>query len=530
MAIFLRGYGNKNYRSLGNEGVHLSELKDINVIIGQNNGGKTNILRSLQIWESSRRGNPIVPQATDHFQNDSNNQIEFQFEAEDVNEVFTGLLKTTDKMPFVRYKLVSENQYEIIDSFVRYVDQDALREFCNGMYSTSSSDQMQNIKSVESRPEFSGLFSLPEIIFIEEARVQATPRLIRDKLEPIWSHGAANSSMRPIKKALREFIEQGMESQIEIQFEPGGESFSIATSDDELVTFESLGSGFRQIFNLALTIASTSNSIVLIDEPELNMHPSLLRRLMKLIFSNNTNQYIISTHSNVLLDAQHEKSVYRISGGQYSTVMKCDNVDDSRDLLNDLGVRASEILQSNGIIWVEGPSDRTYIKKWLELNSSESEEGLDYSFQYYGGKLLAHYSIDSDIDDFINILDINRNAYIVMDSDWKDNSREWKLEDLAERKRKIIDVCEQKNIPYWVTAGTEIENYISNEIWSQYSGSAVEIQKYDNVASSVPKYKIKAKESHKVAELINDDDYKNNVELSEKIKELDKIITNWNQQ
>lgn len=31
------------------------------------------------------------------------------------------------------------------------------------------------------------------------------------------------------------------------------------------------------------------------------------------------------------------------------------------DALDDLGVKASDLLQANGIIWVEGPSDRAYI-------------------------------------------------------------------------------------------------------------------------------------------------------------------------
>ena len=36
---------------------------------------------------------------------------------------------------------------------------------------------------------------------------------------------------------------------------------------------------------------------------------------------------------------------------------------DNYDVLDDLGAKASDIFQSNGIIWVEGPSDRIYIKK-----------------------------------------------------------------------------------------------------------------------------------------------------------------------
>lgn len=35
-------------------------------------------------------------------------------------------------------------------------------------------------------------------------------------------------------------------------------------------------------------------------------------------------------------------------------------------LLDDLGFKASDLLQSNCVIWVEGPSDRIYIKKMAQ--------------------------------------------------------------------------------------------------------------------------------------------------------------------
>jgi hypothetical protein len=56
------------------------------------------------------------------------------------------------------------------------------------------------------------------------------------------------------------------------------------------------------------------------------------------------------------------------------------------DVLSDLDVRASDLFQSNGIIWVEGPSDRVYIKKWLEIKDPSTIENLHYQFAYYGGK------------------------------------------------------------------------------------------------------------------------------------------------
>lgn len=530
MAIFLTGYGNKNFRSFGEEGVLFDGLSDINVIIGQNNGGKTNVLRTLEIWESSRRGTPVAVKATDHYENDDHNQIEFEFVVpREMLGILDSLIDETNPRSFVRYKLIGNNQYEVIDSFVRRANESKLRYYCNTHHHSSSSQKSQNVIRIEGQQAFRELLDgLPPVVYLSEKRVQAVPRIFRDRLSPVWNHGAANRVMVPIKKALRDFIEEGFESKIEIQFEQDSESFTIEMND-ELVTFESLGSGFQQVFDVALTIASARDSIVLIDEPELNMHPNLLRRLMKLIFANSSNQYIICTHSSILLDAAYPKSTYQITGGKYSIAQKCETLDDTRGLLDDLGVKASDILQANGIIWVEGPSDRTYINHWLLLSNCKAQEGLDYTFQYYGGKLLAHYDIDSDIEDFVNILDINRNAFIVMDSDWKNNSKDWKDSDLAPRKQKIIEACKSKNIPYWVTKGCEIENYISDKNWTEYEGRAISLSSTENIGSKSSKYKIKAKAAHDVINNIGEDDFRANEELANHIAEISKTISHWNE-
>ena len=44
----IQGFGIKNYRSFNEKGVTLDKLKKINVIIGKNNCGKSNVLRFLQ--------------------------------------------------------------------------------------------------------------------------------------------------------------------------------------------------------------------------------------------------------------------------------------------------------------------------------------------------------------------------------------------------------------------------------------------------------------------------------------------------
>jgi hypothetical protein len=86
--------------------------------------------------------------------------------------------------------------------------------------------------------------------------------------------------------------------------------------------------------------------------------------------------------------------------------------------LGDLGYRAADILQSNCVIWVERPSDRLYIRRWIELIDESLVENLHYSIMFYGGKLLNHLAISDDaVSEFIKLRLLNRHSGIVMDSD-----------------------------------------------------------------------------------------------------------------
>jgi hypothetical protein len=44
------------------------------------------------------------------------------------------------------------------------------------------------------------------------------------------------------------------------------------------------------------------------------------------------------------------------------------------------------------VIWVEGPSDRIYIRHWLKLADAHLTEEVHFSIMFYGGKLLSHLS------------------------------------------------------------------------------------------------------------------------------------------
>ena len=174
---------------------------------------------------------------------------------------------------------------------------------------------------------------------------------------------------------------------------------------------------------------------------------------------------MISTHSPAFINAMNSSEQVQVfhlrlengatTGGPIS--------EDTEALtaLNDLGVKASDILQSNCVIWVEGPSDRIYVKRWLELVSPSLIEGRDYSIMFYGGRLLSHLNAERDgvPDELIPILRINQNAIVVMDSDRKSDR-----DVINETKQRIQKECECNGGICWVTDGREIENYLSENV------------------------------------------------------------------
>src|SRR5262249_52750116 len=127
-------------------------------------------------------------------------------------------------------------------------------------------------------------------------------------------------------------------------------------------------------------------------------------------------------------------------------------------ILDDLDIRASDILQSNGIIWVEGPSDRIFFNKWIELwSDNKFREGAHYQCLIYGGKLLKHLRGDDPEAEAeaVSVLRLNRNATIVIDSD-----RASETDGLNATKQRILAEFAKSNLLAWVTAGREVENYI----------------------------------------------------------------------
>lgn len=286
------------------------------------------------------------------------------------------------------------------------------------------------------------------------------------------------------------------------------------------------------------------NHIFAFEELENSLHPALLRKLNDYIYKKaveNNFIYFLTTHSSVLIDQfskQNDAQIIHLT--QQNGITTCTTAKtyfENNGILDDLDVRASDLLQANGIIWVEGPSDRIYLNKWIDLWSNGSlKEGSQYQIIFYGGRLLSHLSADvpEDVDASISILNTNRNALIVIDSD-KNNLGD----SINSTKTRIQDEFTSFGGKCWITQGKEIENYtpskIVDELWGQQESTQVgEFESFFDYLNNIvddegTKYKRKKPLlAEKLAPYMTVDNLKNILDLDEKMNLVCEAITEWN--
>ncbi|MCA9445385.1 MAG: AAA family ATPase, partial [Candidatus Omnitrophica bacterium] len=242
-----------------------------------------------------------------------------------------------------------------------------------------------------------------------------------------------------------------------------------------LIPLSRSGSGLKTVILTLLNLLvvpkidneSKSNYVFAFEELENNLHPSLLRRLFQFLEEYAVKEkatIFLTTHSSVALDlfgmSGNAQIIHVTHDGESAKAQTVSAHFEHIGVISELGAKPSDLLQANGIIWVEGPSDCIYLNRWIDiLSDGNIQEGRDYQCAFYGGSLLARTQFTSPENaekELVNLFRVNPNIVVVCDGD-----RPKKGARVKDRVRRIR--AEVKRIPgshIWVTGAREIENYL----------------------------------------------------------------------
>lgn len=489
----ITGFAFRGYRSFpSNTTAVLFPLRKLNLIAGQNNTGKSNILRILAdaYGEGERSATPWdrpLGDAEHDFARTELHQVDAVLGWEGIADLpaWHDYFRSFLQLPGIALEGYGSGVVNLGVSPSAKVDRDYLRkladkvgrndlartlsrEFKNEAGGQPGDDAFRVLCWIaDKRPYSPSAHTVGGVRSISndsEKEPDLNGLSIKRRLLELQNPSTDRLQDKEIFADVQDFVRAVLDdSTITIDI-PHDLSTIHVTQGGRTLPIENIGTGVHEVVIIAAAATITRNSILCIEEPEVHLHPILQRKLLRYLESSTTNQYFIATHSAHMLDSELG-SIFHVSRADgASSVRFAGNARDRAAVCADLGYRPSDLVQTNAVVWVEGPSDRIYLKHWIErLAPDQFIEGTHYSIMFYGGGLLNSLSpLDAEeVEEFISLRNLNRYMAVVIDSDKK--SRNGTIN--ASKKRVIEGLqSDLETSVAWVTDGYTIENYVPEDV------------------------------------------------------------------
>jgi len=217
------------------------------------------------------------------------------------------------------------------------------------------------------------------------------------------------------------------------------------------VPLQFCGTGVEQLLVLAAAVlTSVVDRIFLIDEPHAFLHPDAERSLIGFMNTHRQHQYIVATHSGVLLNAYPLNHVRLLTMEAAGT--RVADVSTATDVLQAVGVTAADLWSTRCVIWLEGPSE-TSVVGYLIDNDEELREASLRLAAMPDAVRSASRSVKTAqaIVDFCEaivkaILPVKVEAFFIFDADEKPDDLKNRIAGVTGGRARFLEVRELENL------------------------------------------------------------------------------------
>ncbi|MBR1170417.1 ATP-dependent nuclease [Bradyrhizobium liaoningense] len=233
-----------------------------------------------------------------------------------------------------------------------------------------------------------------------------------------------------------------------------------------------LGSGLSQFIVVLANAAIRRPSLILIDEPELNLHPRLQLDFLTALGSYATDGVWFSTHSLGLARSAAERvySIQRVSDGN-SLVTLLEGTPRGAEFLGELSFSTQRELGADQILLVEGPTE---VKVIQQLLRRIRKDHLVVLMSMHG-----HLPDAVELDE---ILRITPRVAALIDSE-KDSAQA----ELEPKRRFFAEMFEAKSLRVHVLERRATENYFTDNAVKQVFGESFRaLGPYEKLKDATP--------------------------------------------
>lgn len=121
------------------------------------------------------------------------------------------------------------------------------------------------------------------------------------------------------------------------------------------------GTGVAQVIAILTAVMTVDEAVIIIDEINSFLHPAAAKALLRILQTEYAHhQYIISTHAPEVVSFSNARTVHLVKRDGYeSNVTSLDlaDVDAFREVADQLGVSMADVFAADRVVWVEGPTE-----------------------------------------------------------------------------------------------------------------------------------------------------------------------------